>query len=68
MKKKIVKAADILAFAELHNVDAFVVDDDDLYPFLCDVLIDVDDDTHKCRINASYDYVHFRGLTFDACL
>lgn len=52
----IVKAADILAFAEQNNVDAFVVDDDDLYPFLRDVIIDVDDDTHKCRIKASYDY------------
>ena len=51
-----VKATEILTFAEQNNVEAFVRDDDDLYPFLFEVSIDAECDTHKCSLNAKYDY------------
>lgn len=55
-KIKKVKAADILAFAAKHNnkIHFKITNDEDLYPILDSVPVEVDPDTHKCSLSMGY--------------
>ncbi len=72
-KIKKVKAADILAFAAKHKnkIHFEITDDEDLYPILGSVPVEVDSDTHKCSLSSGYFYYRENdckdSISFGSC-